>query len=245
MSLVIGATGPLAEAPFADVRRHKFDATQRLLGDSMNITDEQWQAPSLLPGWTRAHVATHLARAAEWLVQAIDAALQGRRLYRPESDSERALDLERGSERSGVELQIDLDTTAGRLTHLIGAVAPGDDEMLVDLRGGVSIPFRLVPLLRLHELVLHHHDLDVGYRIDSVDAEAAYWLLQWVIATIDDRPDYPAIMIHRHGKRVRLGGVGNPVHVEGPDAAIYAWLAGRGYADRVAGAAGVRLPAYG
>ena len=31
-------------------------ATQRLLGDTILVTDEQWRAPSRLPDWTRGHV---------------------------------------------------------------------------------------------------------------------------------------------------------------------------------------------
>ncbi|HEX5383496.1 MAG TPA: maleylpyruvate isomerase N-terminal domain-containing protein, partial [Propionibacteriaceae bacterium] len=40
-------------------------ATQRLLGDTILVTDEQWRAPSRLPEWTRGHVATHIARHAD------------------------------------------------------------------------------------------------------------------------------------------------------------------------------------
>ena len=50
-------------ATAAQLRSRKRDATQQLLGDTIAIHDDQWQLPSGLPGWTRAHVATHLRAA--------------------------------------------------------------------------------------------------------------------------------------------------------------------------------------
>src|ERR1035438_4257882 len=41
------------------------DATQRLLGTARVIAESDLRQPSLLPGWTRAHVLAHLARGAD------------------------------------------------------------------------------------------------------------------------------------------------------------------------------------
>ena len=41
------------------------DATQRLLGTARVIAEPDLRQPSLLPGWTRAHVLAHLARGAD------------------------------------------------------------------------------------------------------------------------------------------------------------------------------------
>jgi len=40
-------------------------ATQRLLGTAREIAESELRRPSLLPGWTRAHVLAHLARGAD------------------------------------------------------------------------------------------------------------------------------------------------------------------------------------
>ncbi|HZC40516.1 MAG TPA: maleylpyruvate isomerase N-terminal domain-containing protein, partial [Streptosporangiaceae bacterium] len=42
-------------------------ATGRLLDTIAGLTEAQARAPSLLPGWTRAHVLTHIARNADGL----------------------------------------------------------------------------------------------------------------------------------------------------------------------------------
>ena len=40
-------------------------ATQRLIDTARVITEPDLRAPSMLPGWTRAHVLAHLARGAD------------------------------------------------------------------------------------------------------------------------------------------------------------------------------------
>ena len=50
-------------------------ATQSLLRDTIDLDEEQWHAPSLLPGWSRAHVATHIARNADALRRVLSATL--------------------------------------------------------------------------------------------------------------------------------------------------------------------------
>jgi uncharacterized protein (TIGR03083 family) len=73
------------------------DATQRLLGTARVIADPDLRQPSLLPGWTRAHVLAHLARGAD----AMRALLIGARAAedRPAyaSAEARAADIERGA----------------------------------------------------------------------------------------------------------------------------------------------------
>src|SRR4051794_11287560 len=47
------------------------DAAQRLVRTVDGLEDDDWSAPSLLPGWTRAHVVAHLALNAEALARAL------------------------------------------------------------------------------------------------------------------------------------------------------------------------------
>ena len=97
-------------------------ATQRLLGDTIAVDDQAWREPSRLPGWTRGHVATHIARHADGIVRLTEWARCGERLDMYVSAEQREADIEDGAVRSGLDLQIDLDTTAGRL----GAGVRGD-----------------------------------------------------------------------------------------------------------------------
>jgi len=84
-------------APLETVRKQVQDATQRLLGDTIGISDADWNGPSRLPGWSRAHVAAHLAANADALSALMEATADGDTvtLY-PDADSRRA-DIESGS----------------------------------------------------------------------------------------------------------------------------------------------------
>ena len=57
-------------ARMADLQRaldEMAEATDRLLAGLDRLTERDVRGPSLLPGWTRAHVLTHLARNADGL----------------------------------------------------------------------------------------------------------------------------------------------------------------------------------
>lgn len=56
-------------------------ATTVLLRDTISVTDDQWRGgPSRLPGWSRGHVATHLARNADAFTRLVNGV---RVAYRP------------------------------------------------------------------------------------------------------------------------------------------------------------------
>ncbi|MDR0990677.1 MAG: maleylpyruvate isomerase family mycothiol-dependent enzyme, partial [Propionibacteriaceae bacterium] len=97
-----------------ELRLQLVSSTQTLLGDTIGLSDDEWQAPSRLPGWTRAHLASHLAQEAN-RVLAVSERLQ--RGVRPLSwaISEPDRELEAASRRSAVALQVALDTSASQL----------------------------------------------------------------------------------------------------------------------------------
>lgn len=210
--------------PVEQIRRWKFDANQRLLGDTIGISDPQWHSPSLLPGWTRAHVATHLARNADTMREITRAERDGTPPAIPTAE-ERFVALERGAERSGLELQIDLDTTAGRLSQAWDEVTDWHRPIHFEAR---IVPMALLPLARLHEVCVHHLDLACGFEADRIDPQAGEWLLAWVYRrqTINWQ-GAPVEIVASSGQRGILGDSPDPVRLEGTDAALWAWLSGR------------------
>ena len=225
------------------VLRRIAEATQRLLGDTIRLDDAEWRAPSLLPGWTRAHVATHLARNADALRGVATAALNGesRDLYPSPEVKYNAI--ERGSERSGLELQIDLDTSAGRLATTFDQV----EDWLSPVRGGEGeYPASVLPLVRLQEVSLHHIDLDCGHTFSDIDLIPARWLLQWLTLLLRDDDTVPSVDITSDsGVTASFGGTGVRRSVTGPDAALWAWLAGRHDGATLTGAEGLTWPLAG
>jgi maleylpyruvate isomerase len=227
-------------------------ATQRLLGDTIAVTDDQWRAPSRLPGWTRGHVATHIARQADALVRVVSGARSGapEPMYR--DPDQREAEIEAGAGRSGLELQIDLDTSAGALSEAFDAAADESAwEVVTELRGGITVPLRLLPLARLSEVVLHHVDLDVGMSVDDIDDATAGWLLEWVAFRVSRRPDFPRVrVVSDAGSSLTLGrqedaAAGDVPEVRGSSARLLGWLTGRrADGDTLGGAEGVRLPPF-
>ena len=149
-------------------------ATQHLLGSTIAVADPDWGAPSRLPGWSRAHVATHLARQADGLTRLAGWAATGERQEMYASPEARAAEIEAGVGRSGLELQVDLDTAASTLETAFERLdEAGGWSHEVEMRGGLRVPARLLPLARLLEVVVHHVDLDVGYGFDDVEPSTA------------------------------------------------------------------------
>jgi maleylpyruvate isomerase len=219
-------------------------ATQRLLGDTIRVTDEQWRAPSRLPEWSRGHVASHLARQADAIVRLTEWAKTGVRNDMYASPEERSDQIEAGAGRSGLDLQIDLDESAGRLEQAFESVDAVDAwDAIVEMRGGMRVPARLLPLARMLEVAIHHVDLDVGYEITELDAPTAEWLLEWCAFRLKYRDEFPQLHLTSDtGFTMVLGTVGEPIEVSGTSPDLLGWVMGR--TSAVTGADGLRLPGF-
>jgi len=229
----------LGPVPVPDVHRWKTEATQRLLGYTIAFTESEWHQPSRLPGWSRAHVATHLARNADYFRSVLNALLAGGSQPELADAAERRSSLELGADRRGLELQIDLDGAAGALQTTIESVSDWTPLFRVD---GVELPLEVLPLVRLHEVEVHLLDLDGGFTADGVPDEPASWLLKWAMFRLRNAP-LPAIELVGDSLNSPIGtGTEAPRRVEGSDASLWAWLTGRAGPEIVAGAGDLRLP---
>jgi maleylpyruvate isomerase len=220
-------------------------ATQRLLGDTILVTDEQWHAPSRLPEWTRGHVATHIARHADAICRLTEWARTGERQDMYPSPEHRAAEIEAGAGRSGLDLQIDMDTSAGRLSSVFEELDDDSWDAVVEMSRGIQVPARLLPLARLLEVVIHHVDLDVGYEINDIDNQTAEWLLEWSAFRLRNREGFPELQLTSDsGLTTAVGSVGEPVPISGSSANLLGWLLGRTDASAITGGTGLRLPAF-
>ena len=230
------ATLPVS-ATMAQLRRRKREATQQLLGDTIAITDEDWQQPSRLPGWTRAHVATHLARNADGLRRVVHGLLTHSPTTMYPDERQRERDLEQGSLRDALDLQIDLDTSAGLLNDAFNFLEESGAADEVALREGLRLPVHWLPVARLNEVVLHHIDLDCGFTAPDVAADIARWLLEWQCLRLAKAPDAPRVRIaSSSGVRAQLGDDPEAPEVRGSDAVLLGWITGRGSAEGLFGA---------
>lgn len=232
----------LGPVPVADIHPWKTEATQRLLGSTIALTEDQWHEPASVPGWTRAHIATHLARNADYFRSLIVAAQEG--LPQPElpSAADRRAELELGADRPGLEIQIDLDGACGALQRAIETTS--DWTAMVTL-SGAEVPLEVIPLARLHEVCVHHLDLNCGVSPDDFPADAAAWLLRWVLFRLAEA-DLPRLKVIGDSVQAVLGtGDEEPQEVHAHDARMWAWLSGRAAPAQVNGAENLRLPLLG
>ena len=139
------------------------DATQRLLGDARVMSDSDLRAPSLLPGWTRAHVLAHLARGADAMRNLLAGARSGQVRPAYASAEARQADIDQGAAMTAKDLAADLADSAMAL-RTVARQLP-DEAWQVQLRILDSAPFPAAQILtrRLVELELHHCDLGAGY----------------------------------------------------------------------------------
>jgi maleylpyruvate isomerase len=227
-------------------------ATQRLLGSTIVVTDAQWAGPSRLPGWSRGHLATHVARQADGIARLVEGATTGVPQPMYASPEAREAEIEDGAGRTGLELQTDLDTSAERLTEAferLDRIEAPDAETVagwsaaVEMRGGLVVPARLMPLGRLFEVEIHHVDLDVGYEVEQIEPESAEWLIEWIAFRARARDEFPRVELHTEsGFSTTVGQVGPGLVVHAPAPALVGWLTNRLEPDAVPGTRGLRLP---
>lgn len=214
---------------FALLRRYTKEATQHLLGNTIALTDDQWQELSLAPGWTRAHLATHVSMNAEAFARVITSLLAGTSDVMYSSRKDRLSRIERGSERDGLALQIQLDASADQFTAALDTAEERlDPATVIQVTPNNSIRFDMVPLARLNEVLLHHVDLNVGFKIEEIDDTLARFLLEWNVYLLSKTVGYPRIELRSDsGFTAQFGSNGTPLPVTGSDRLLLGWVTGR------------------
>jgi maleylpyruvate isomerase len=150
--------------------------TDRLLATVGGFGDDDVRRPSLLPGWTRGHLLTHLARSGEVLSGLAEGVVSGAPATGYASDEARNAAINAGADRPAPDLAADIAASATAFRAALLAVPDTAAGGLLRLRPGVQFPVDDLPVIRLVELVLHHTDLDAGYT--SQDWPAAFTALE-------------------------------------------------------------------
>lgn len=225
-------TAAAVEVPVAEVRELLAAADRRLLGDTIAVDDDDWRAGTELPGWTRAHVATHIARHADAFARVADGLTTGteQAMYPGDRDAE----IQSGAGRSGLEIQTDLDTSAGRLAEAFDRIDRADAWVRpVTVRNGLRMPARLLVGGRLFEVVIHHLDLHLGLAVDDIDARTAEVCLRWVGRRQSGRAGYPGLRLEPDDCAPIVVGDPAPATapVRGPANRMLGWLARRSGTD--------------
>jgi maleylpyruvate isomerase len=224
-------THPADAAAVADELKLAVDAaTIRLLQTAARLTDQQAREPSLLPGWSRGHVLTHLARNADGLRNLLIWARTGVVTPQYADDAERERGITAGAGRGAAELLSDLERAAAALVAEADRLRPGDWTREVRGRRRGAHPAWVTLMRRLTEVEIHHVDLDAGYGPDDWPQPFAVAALERVAADFaDDKTPAARLVSPDAGLAVQIGppGASPGVEVNGPVRAMLAWLVGR------------------
>jgi maleylpyruvate isomerase len=139
------------------------DATQRLLGAARVLADSDLREPSLLAGWTRAHVLAHLARNADAMRHILIGARSGQHRAGYVSAAAREADIESGARLTAKALTADVADSAMALRTVTRQLPDEAWQFPVRMLDPDEFPAAELLTRRLVEVELHHADLGAGY----------------------------------------------------------------------------------
>lgn len=222
-------------------------ATTRYL-QALTVLDEQSvRRPSVLPGWSRAHVVAHLSRNADAFCRLLEQAAEGVPATMYDTDPDRDAAIEQTvATHDLAALAQDAIASSARLT-----------SALWDCRADPATPCARVPgderVFELHtlgprrraEVEIHHADLDLGYAASEWPADFSRQLVRQRQDELAAHPDGSPSMVLSATDVAGLWklGVGPGPEIRGTAGDLAWWLVGRG-GPRLTSSSGV-LPALG
>lgn len=223
-------------------------AHDELLALLDRLPDPEFRRPSLLPGWTRAHVAAHLAHNAEGLARLATWAATGVVTPMYPSAESRAAEIEATAAHRPADIR---EKVAAASTHLVLQL----DELpaaarVVEVRGLLppAFPAALLPWQRVREVWVHLVDLAADEGFAAVPHDVAAALLDEAAERSILRNVAPAVaLVDEGGTWWQLGDGLTTVTLTGTRAALLGWLTGRtpdgpGLLARDAGDAPLPIP---
>ena len=173
-------------------------------GTELFLDAVAYDGESLLPGWSRRHLAAHVAANGEALGNLVHWATTGIPTPMYRSPEARVADIERGIAMSPNDLDAWLRRSATTLISSLRRMTPDHWATEVVTAQGRTVPATDIPWLRAREVYVHAVDLDLGVTYASLPDDFLEALCADVLA-----------------KR------GSVPHVDGPLAERAAWLTGR------------------
>ncbi|MCB9373932.1 MAG: maleylpyruvate isomerase family mycothiol-dependent enzyme [Microthrixaceae bacterium] len=192
------------------------------------LPERDFAGPSLLAGWTRAHVAAHLVHNAEGLTRLATWARTGVETPMYASAESRAADIDHTARHRPADIR---EKLAAACTHLVLAL----DDLPVAARSvevqsllPPAFPAALLPWQRVRECWVHLVDLDAGEGFGAVPAPVQAALLDEAAERSIPRGVEPAVaVVDEGGTWWQLGDGLVTTTLTGPRPALLAWLTGR------------------
>jgi maleylpyruvate isomerase len=207
------------------------ESSERVLTTARALDDATVALPSLLPGWNRAMVLTHLARNADGAAGVLTGARRGEAIppY-PHGPEGRSADIEAGRDRGASQLLEDLEGSVAGLAESYAAMSEADWEFESRWAAGSFSVWRLL-VSRWQEVEVHHVDLGLAYTAEDWPTEFVDTELNAVVPHLAGRlpPETALLLVPPDGHREwRIGPADiGPTVVTAPAAQLLAWVFGR------------------
>lgn len=210
------------------------EADGRLLVSAAGLTSEAMRAPSLLPGWSRGHVLTHIARNADALANLLTWALTGVETPQYESWEARDAQIADGAGRPADEITADLTRSAEAFASRARELP--EEAWLAQVKGmrGPAHPAWYTLHRRLTEVEVHHIDLAAGYGPADWPDWFVTAMLYEIIHQLAAKPDAPSAVLTdtSSGRQFLLPpDQTSDLAISGPGHLLLAWLLGRDGGD--------------
>jgi maleylpyruvate isomerase len=191
-------------------------ATQSTVQTVDRLTDSQWAEPSVLPGWSRAHVIAHLTNNALGISRAIHGLRSGHPATIYDSDAARDKDIENLARRRVDDVREIFLASVTDVYDALRHLTPYLREQTVQRTpGGQVLSVEELVLMRWREVEIHHADLDAGFTHQDWSPEFVDYFLPLV--SYDRAEEVDLSLVH------------------GNNANKAWWLAGRGTGDGLMG----------
>jgi maleylpyruvate isomerase len=197
---------------------------EQQLGTALGrLTDEDFTAPSLLPGWSRAHLLAHVARNADALVNLLSWARTGVETPMYPSPEARDAAIAEAATLPPADLRDEVLSATRRLADAVHTMP--DDAWSAEVRTaqGRTVPASIVPWMRAREVWVHAVDLDEGVGFADLPDAVLAALADDVFRTWDARDTVPDVAVFAGNREWGTGALA----VAGELPAVVAWLTGR------------------
>lgn len=200
-------------------------ALERSISD---LTDGQARQDSLLPGWTRGHVLTHVARNADAMRNLAEWARTGVMTPMYPSRGKRDADIAAGADRPVADLRADVHDTQQQLMDDLRSLT--DDQWNSTIRIGKDnheAPATVIPGMRRIEVEVHHVDLDLDYTLAHWPEDFVETMLTDTTKDFNARADVPSfVLVGNDNEGSWTVGAGGP-EITGTPPSLLGWLLGR------------------
>ena len=208
------------------------DADARLVRTVDGLSGPDWEAPSSLPGWTRAHVVAHLALNSEGLAGALRGVVSGEPVAMYSSQEARDHDIEELAAAEPEELRARLMAGVTAFVDAVTAVPDDAWSARIERTPGGDRTFVAAAAvgMRLREVEIHHADLGDGYSHRDWPTAFSALVLDAMVKRGPARRPFTADPTDLDGTWEL--GQGGPT-VSGTAADLAWWLTGRGTGEEL------------